>query len=38
MTAYKVPQKEFSFLFQELVNYGEHCQMPGFEEAGVDMV
>ena len=30
MSVYKAPQKEFSFLFQELVNYEEHSQMPGY--------
>lgn len=38
MSVYKAPQKEFSFLFQELVNYEEHSQMPGYEEVGSDMV
>lgn len=38
MSVYKAPQKEFSFLFQELVNYEEHCQMPGYQDVGSDMV
>lgn len=38
MTAYKVPQKELYFILQELVNYTEHASMPGYEDAGADMV
>ena len=38
MTAYKVPQKELFFILNELVNYSEHCTMPGYEDAGMDMV
>jgi len=38
MSVYKAPQKEFVFLFQELVNYAEHSQMPGYDEVGSDMV
>ena len=38
MSVYKAPQKEFAFLFQELVNYAEHSQMPGYDEVGSDMV
>ena len=38
MTAYKVPQKEMFFIFEELVNYAQHCTMPGYEDAGMDMV
>jgi alkylation response protein AidB-like acyl-CoA dehydrogenase len=38
MTAYKVPLKEFAFLHQALVNYDEHCKMPGYEDAGSDML
>lgn len=38
MTVYKAPEKEFSFILQELVNYKEHCRMPGFEAAPPEMV
>ena len=38
MTAYKVPQKELFFILNELVNYSEHCTMPGYEDASMDMV
>jgi len=38
MTAYKVPQKELLFILDNLVNYQEHCKMPGFENASADMV
>ncbi len=38
MTAYKVPQKELFIILNELVNYSEHCTMPGYEDAGMDMV
>ena len=38
MTAYKVPLKELSFILQELVKYPEHASMPGYEDAGTDMV
>jgi len=38
MSVYKAPQKEFAFLFQELVDYAEHSQMPGYDEVGSDMV
>ena len=38
MSVYKVPQKELSFIFEEIIQYAEHCKMPGFEEAGVDLV
>ena len=38
MTAYKVPQKELFFILEELVNYSEHCNLPGFEDANMDMV
>ncbi len=38
MTAYKVPQKEMFFIFEELINYAEHSTMPGYEDAGIDMV
>ena len=38
MSVYKAPQKEFAFLFQELVNYAEHSQKPGYDEVGSDMV
>ena len=38
MTAYKVPQRELLFILNNLVNYQEHCKMPGFEDASADMV
>ena len=38
MTAYKVPQRELLFILNNLVNYREHCKMPGFEDASADMV
>lgn len=38
MTVYKAPQKEILFILENLVNYQEHCNMPGFEEASLDMV
>ena len=38
MTVYVVPQKEMSFLYDEIVAYDEHCQMPGYEEANADLV
>ena len=38
MSIYAVPQRELSFIFQEIVAYQEHCQMPGFEEASTDLV
>ena len=38
MSAYKVPQKEMFFIFEELVNYAQHSTMPGYEDAGMDMV
>ena len=38
MSAYKVPQKELAFIFDEIINYSEICSMPGFEEASRDMV
>ncbi|MGB2260517.1 MAG: acyl-CoA dehydrogenase family protein, partial [Porticoccaceae bacterium] len=38
MTAYKVPQKEMFFIFEELVDYAQHCTMPGYQDAGMDMV
>lgn len=38
MTAYKVPQKELFFILEELVNYSEHSNLPGFEDANMDMV
>lgn len=38
MSVYKVPQKELSFIFDEIIHYSEHCTMPGFEEASRDMV
>jgi alkylation response protein AidB-like acyl-CoA dehydrogenase len=38
MTVYKVPQKEFAFILDEIVGYEEHCKMPGFEDASRDVV
>jgi alkylation response protein AidB-like acyl-CoA dehydrogenase len=38
MTVYKVPQRELFFILDNLVDYHQHCKMPGFEEAGYDMV
>ncbi len=38
MSIYKVPQKELSFILEELVGYDAHCKMPGYEEASSDMV
>jgi alkylation response protein AidB-like acyl-CoA dehydrogenase len=38
VSAYKVPQKELAFIFDEIINYSEICSMPGFEEASRDMV
>ena len=38
MSAYKVPQKELAFIFDEIINYSEICSMPRFEEASRDMV
>jgi alkylation response protein AidB-like acyl-CoA dehydrogenase len=35
---YVVPQRELSFIFDEIIGYDEHCKMPGFEEAGGDLV
>ena len=38
MTVYKVPQRELLFILNNLVNYQQHCTMPGFEDASADMV
>lgn len=38
MSVYVVPQRELKFIFEEIVNYNQHCQMPGFEEASADLV
>ena len=38
MSVYVVPQRELSFIFDHIVAYDEHCQMPGFEEASADLV
>ena len=38
MTVYKVPQKDISFILEELVGYDEHSKLPGFEDASSDMV
>lgn len=38
MSIYVVPQRELSFIFDEIIDYSQHCQMPGFEEASADLV
>ena len=38
MSIYVVPQRELKFIFEEIVSYNQHCQMPGFEEASADLV
>ena len=38
MTVYKVPQKDISFILEELVGYDEHSNLPGYEDASSDMV
>ena len=38
MSIYVVPQRELSFIFDEIIDYNQHCQMPGFEEASADLV
>ena len=38
MTAYKAPVQEFSFILEELVDYSELSQRPGYQDVGVDMV
>jgi alkylation response protein AidB-like acyl-CoA dehydrogenase len=38
VSVYKVPQKELAFIFDEIINYAELCNMPGFEDASRDMV
>ena len=38
MSIYVVPQRELSFIFDEIVDYKQHCQMPGFEEASADLI
>lgn len=38
MSIYVVPQRELSFIFEEIVAYNQHCQMPGFEEASGDLL
>jgi len=38
VSVYKVPQKELGFIFDEIINYAEICNMPGFEDASRDMV
>ncbi len=38
MSIYKVPQKELSFIFDEIINYSDLSSLPGFEEASRDMV
>ena len=38
MTTYKAPVQEFSFILEELVDYSELSQRPGYQDVGVDMV
>lgn len=38
MTIYRVPQQELQFILEHLVDYSDLCAMPGFEDAGEDMV
>lgn len=38
MTVYRAPLKEISFILDSLVNYSDHCKMPGFEDASTEMV
>jgi alkylation response protein AidB-like acyl-CoA dehydrogenase len=38
MTTYRVPQRELLFILEHLVNYQQHCTMPDFEDASMDMV
>jgi len=38
VSIYVVPQRELSFIFDEIIDYKQHCQMPGFEEASADLV
>ncbi len=38
MTAYTAPQRELLFILENLVDYRQHCTMPGFEDASMDMV
>jgi len=38
VSIYVVPQRELSFIFDEIVDYKQHCQMPGFEEASADLI
>lgn len=38
MSVYKVPQKELAFIFDEIIHYSDIASLPGFEDAGRDMV
>ncbi len=38
MSIYVVPQRELSFIFDEIVAYDQHCQMPGYEEASSELL
>ena len=38
MSAYKAPIQEFSFILEELVDYNELSQRPGYQDVGSDMI
>ncbi|MAH72626.1 MAG: acyl-CoA dehydrogenase [Cellvibrionales bacterium TMED49] len=38
MDEYRAPQRDIAFILEELVGYEEHCKLPGFEHATVDVV
>ena len=38
MEQYRAPQRDISFILEELVGYEEHCKLPGFEHATTDVV
>ena len=38
MEKYRAPQRDISFILEELVGYEEHCKLPGFEHATTDVV
>jgi 3-(methylthio)propanoyl-CoA dehydrogenase len=38
VSVYKVPQKELAFIFDEIIHYSDIASLPGFEDAGRDMV
>ncbi len=38
MDKYRAPQRDITFLLEELVGYEEHCKLPGFEHATTDVV